>query len=70
MCMDAADGLTMAGMLADPLIQMMMRSDGVSDRAHAELWDRARDALAARAVVDGIRDAALSRRYRLQLVHG
>ncbi len=70
MCMDAADGLTMASLLGDPLIRMMMRSDGVSERAHAELWDRARDALASHAMIGAVPAQTLSRPYRLQLVHG
>ncbi len=48
MCMDAGYGFTMAGLLGDPLIQLMMRSDGVTERAHAELLSRVRDTLVAR----------------------
>ena len=48
MCMNVECGLTMAGMLGDPLIQAMMRSDGVTQEAHTELWERVRDALVAR----------------------
>ncbi len=45
---NADSEFTMAGLLADPLIQTMMRSDGVTDRAHAELWERTRLATIAR----------------------
>ena len=48
MCINAECGLTMAGLLSDPLIQMMMRSDGVSQQEHADLWERTREAAIAR----------------------
>jgi hypothetical protein len=48
MCANAEYGLTMAGLLSDPLIQMMMRSDGVDQQAHADLWERTREAAIAR----------------------
>ena len=48
MCANAECGLTMAGLLSDPLIQAMMRSDGVTHQAHADLWERAREAVVAR----------------------
>jgi hypothetical protein len=47
MCVNTDYGLTMDGLLSDPLIQMMMRSDGVTHQAHAELWERAREATGA-----------------------
>ena len=48
MCMNGKYGLTMDAMLGDPLIQLMMRSDGVSQQEHAELLHRVRDTLIAR----------------------
>ena len=48
MCMNADCGLTMANLLADPLIAMVMHSDGVSHDTHAALWQRIEDASAAR----------------------
>ncbi|MEI7712088.1 MAG: hypothetical protein WCI94_11680 [Rhodospirillales bacterium] len=47
MCTNTDYGLTMDGLLSDPLIQMMMRSDGVTHQAHADLWERAREATVA-----------------------
>ena len=48
MCTNSEYGLTMTGLLSDPLIQMMMRSDGVSQREHADLWERTRETAVAR----------------------
>ncbi len=48
MCMNAEYGLTMAGLLDDPLIRLMNSSDGISDRAHADLWERTRETVIAR----------------------
>lgn len=48
MCTNAECGLTMAGLLGDPLIQLMMRSDGVTKEVHADLWQRTHDVLTAR----------------------
>ncbi len=48
MCSNADCGLTMAGLLADPLIAMVMHSDGVSPDLHAALWQRVEDASASR----------------------
>jgi hypothetical protein len=49
MCMTANSTLTLAGLLQDPLIQMMMRSDKVSASDHAELLHRVKNSLIARA---------------------
>jgi hypothetical protein len=48
MCTNPDCGLTVANLLADPLIAMVMHSDGVSRDAHAALWQRIEDASAAR----------------------
>ena len=48
MCATPHYGLTMDGLLNDPLTQMMMRSDGVSREAHADLWERIRETVIAR----------------------
>lgn len=53
MCDKTDCALTMAGLLDDPMTQMLMRSDGVSRQAHAALWERIRDAVAARFVGPG-----------------
>ena len=47
MCANTDYGLTIDGLLNDPLIQMVMRSDGVTQQAHADLWERAREATVA-----------------------
>ena len=52
MCMDTGYRLTMAAMLGDPLIQLMRRSDGITEEAHAELLHRVRDTLVARLGLD------------------
>ena len=48
MCTTTFGTLTLANMLSDPLIQAMMRSDGVSDREHADLLYRVKDKLSER----------------------
>ncbi len=48
MCTNTECGLTMAGLLDDPLIRLMNRSDGVTDQAHADLWEHTRETLIAR----------------------
>ena len=53
MCTQADDGLTMAGLLNDPLTHLLMRSDGVSHEDHADLWERTREATIARNAMDG-----------------
>ncbi len=52
MCANAEYGLTMAGLLSDPLIQLMMRSDGVDHRDHADLWERTRETVIARFAME------------------
>jgi hypothetical protein len=48
MCGNAEYGLTMAGLLDDPLTQLLMRSDGVTAEAHADLWERVHEIVTAR----------------------
>ena len=48
MCTTTFGTLTFAAMLTDPLIQAVMRSDGVSDGEHAALLYRVKDHLAER----------------------
>ena len=45
MCTTTSGVLTLAGMLSDPLIQAMMRSDGVSYGDHASLLFRVKNML-------------------------
>jgi hypothetical protein len=49
MCTTKISTLTLTGLLQDPLIQMVMRSDNVSDEDHSELLYRVKDRLLARA---------------------
>ncbi len=49
MCTTTISTLTLAALLQDPLIQMVMRSDNVSDEDHSELLFRVQDTLVARA---------------------
>ena len=49
MCTTTISTLTLATMLRDPLIQMVMRSDNVSQEDHSELLYRVQDSLIARA---------------------
>lgn len=51
MCTTTISTLTLAGMLQDPLIQMMMRSDKVSAEDHSELLHRVKNSLIARSSV-------------------
>lgn len=48
MCTTTISTLTLAGLLQDPLIQMVMRSDKVSESDHSELLHRVKDSLIAR----------------------
>ena len=48
MCMTTIDTLTLAGLLRDPLIQLVMRSDNVSEEDFSGLWTRARECVLAR----------------------
>jgi hypothetical protein len=52
MCMTTSGTLTLASMLDDPMIQAMMRSDGVSEHDHAALLFRVRNTLADRNGAD------------------
>jgi len=56
MCRTTIGTLTLAGMLEDPLIHAVMRSDKVSDADFAALWFRVKDRLADRDGAD--RDGA------------
>jgi hypothetical protein len=49
MCTMMTSTLTLAGLLRDPLIQMVMRSDNVSESDHSALLYRVKDSLAARS---------------------
>jgi hypothetical protein len=51
MCTTTISTLTLTALLQDPLIQMMMRSDNVSDDDHSALLHRVKDRLMARAAV-------------------
>jgi hypothetical protein len=48
MCTTTFGTLTLAGLLSDPMILEMMRSDGVSERDHEALLLRVKDTLASR----------------------
>ena len=41
MCMNGTEPLTLAGMMSDPLIRMVMYSDGVSPEDFEALWRHA-----------------------------
>jgi hypothetical protein len=49
MCTPTISSLTLAGMLQDPLIRLVMRSDNVSEDDHSELLHRVRLSLITRA---------------------
>jgi hypothetical protein len=49
MCTTTISTLTLAGLLQDPLIRMVMRSDNVSESDHSELLHRVQESLIARA---------------------
>ena len=51
MCTETVSTLTLATLLQDPLIQMVMRSDNVSQQDHSELLHRVKDSLTARLSV-------------------
>ncbi len=51
MCTTTISTLTLAGLLQDPLIQMVMRSDNVSESDHSQLLHRVKESLIARASV-------------------
>jgi hypothetical protein len=48
MCTTTISTLTLTSLLQDPLIQMVMRSDNVSQKDHSELLHRVKDSLIAR----------------------
>ncbi len=49
MCTTTVSTLTLAKMLQDPLIQLVMRSDNVSPEDHSELLHRVAESLSSRA---------------------
>ena len=49
MCTTTISTLTLATLLQDPLVQMVMRSDNVSDEDHSELLYRVKHALNTRS---------------------
>jgi hypothetical protein len=51
MCTTTISTLTLAGLLQDPLVQMVMRSDKVSESDHSELLHRVKDSLTARTPI-------------------
>jgi hypothetical protein len=51
MCTTTAGTLTLAGMLHDPLIRLVMHSDGVSEQDHSDLLFRVKDTLVEREAV-------------------
>ena len=48
MCTTMISTLTLAALLQDPLVQLVMRSDNVSDADHSALLHRVKQTLAAR----------------------
>ena len=60
MCTTTISTLTLAGLLQDPLIRLVMRSDNVSELDHFELLHRVKESLIARAsVLDSAFQAAV-----------
>ena len=53
MCTTTISTLTLAALLEDPLIQMVRRSDNVSEEDYSDLLFRVKDSLVARAAVMG-----------------
>lgn len=49
MCTTTISTLTLASLLQDPLVQMVMRSDNVSAEDHSELLNCVKDSLMARS---------------------
>ncbi len=49
MCTPTVSSLTLANMLQDPLIRLVMRSDNVSEDDHSNLLHRVRQSLITRA---------------------
>jgi hypothetical protein len=49
MCTTTITTLTMAGLLQDPLVLMMMQSDNVSQEDHSALLHRVQESLVARS---------------------
>jgi hypothetical protein len=54
MCTATISTLTLASLLQDPLIQMVMRSDNVSQEDHSELLHRVKDSLIARSYMQDV----------------
>ena len=55
MCLQTVETLTLTGLLADPLIRMVMDSDGVSEEEMRTLMQHMRDVIAARSAAYGAR---------------
>ena len=51
MCTTTISTLTLTALLRDPLIQMVMRSDNVSEQDHFELLQRVQNSLITRASI-------------------
>lgn len=60
MCMVQVEALSFPGLLEDPLIRMMMDSDGVSPGELRELMAHMRDIVVARGELDQMRPEAVS----------
>ncbi len=60
MCTITVSTLTLTSMLDDPLIQMVMRSDNVSERDHSDLLFRVKESLTARDQAMPVREEALA----------
>jgi hypothetical protein len=54
MCTTTISTLTLASLLQDPLVLMVMQSDNVSQEDHSALLHRAKDWLVARAGLDDV----------------
>jgi hypothetical protein len=55
MCTTTISTLTLAAMLQDPLIKLMMHSDNVSEQDHSALLYRVKESLIMRANVANLR---------------
>jgi hypothetical protein len=60
MCTVTISTLTLSTLLRDPLVQMVMRSDNVSEKDHSDLLYRVRQSLVARsAALDTLMEASV-----------
>jgi hypothetical protein len=60
MCTTTISTLTLAAMLQDPLIKLVMRSDNVSEEDHSALLHRVKGVLIMRAAIAEVRAPALA----------